>query len=130
MGGLRSSTSAVVKGAHVSGEHEEFQRKLHNGAPALGGPVCRYAQSGEEVLWRPAAQKMAFGVACRAILGEKFTEEDMDYMFPRVLALSRGMLALVCFTCSLQRGVQWSNHPAGFVLHDIQDAGPKSFENV
>ena len=87
--------------------------------------MCRYAQIGEEVLWRPAAQKMAFGVACRAILGDKFTEEDLEYMFPRVIAITGGMLGLVCFTCSLQHGVLCSNDPAGFVLSDLQDAAPQ-----
>ena len=56
---------------------------------------CRYARSGEEVRWRTACQKMAFGVACRGILGDNFSDKEVDYMFPLILRISGAMFAPV-----------------------------------
>ena len=70
---------------------------LYKIAPALDTAVYRYAESEEEVRWLTAAKKMAFGVACRAILGDKFTEEDHEYMFPLYSTISNGLVSLVRF---------------------------------
>ena len=79
---------------------------LYKIAPALDTAVYRYAESEEEVRWLTAAKKMAFGVACRAILGDKFTEEDHEYMFPLYSTISNGLVSLVRFRFYLS-GPTW-----------------------
>lgn len=79
----------------ASGGPEALESKQHKGAPAQGEAVCRHAQSGEEVLWRTATQKMAFGVACRGILGDNFTDKEVEYMFPLLTSISSAMFAMV-----------------------------------
>lgn len=63
---------------------------------------CRRAQKGEEILWRAEAKRMAFTTACRTLLGDIITDEDIEHLLPCEKAIGAAFFELVwrnqCFS--------------------------------
>ena len=53
------------------------------------------------MLWRTEAKRLAFTVACRALLGDRISQEDVDHLVPCERAMSEAFFSTVRLPCPL-----------------------------
>jgi hypothetical protein len=65
--------------------------------PTVQQKIREVASVNEEVLWIDGARQITFAAATRALVGDLFSDEVLQRLFPCFQEMGDGMFALVCF---------------------------------